>query len=167
MELRRFTDRGTHDFTQFLEALSQDPRCRVPVEMLSDPGRSEALPYRIELRQAAFASRLDAARELDRVLSSAPDAGLHKDAALWAWLTLFHFDSVCPPTASGERGIGTLARYIADVDNYRRYYRHLLAGPFLVYRAHRDNPDRAMVLLCGPVHKPGEDRKSTRLNSSH
>src|SRR5262249_16830000 len=33
---------------------------------------------------------------------------------------------------------------------------HLLAGPYRIYRAHRDNPQRALVLLCGPLDRPGD-----------
>jgi hypothetical protein len=52
--------------------------------------------------------------------------------------------------------VGEQARYIPAVTDFQKRYRHLLAGPFRVFRTHRDNPARALVLLCGPVHKPGE-----------
>ncbi|MDE2921506.1 MAG: hypothetical protein OYL92_15745 [Acidobacteriota bacterium] len=56
----------------------------------------------------------------------------------------------------GERRLGERARWIPAVGNFRRYYRHLVAGPFGVFRAHRDDPERARVLLCTPLHRPGE-----------
>jgi hypothetical protein len=32
----------------------------------------------------------------------------------------------------------------------------LLAGPFAIYRAHRDDPKRALAVLAGPLHQPGD-----------
>jgi hypothetical protein len=37
--------------------------------------------------------------------------------------------------------------------DFRRYYRHLLAGPYRVFKAHRDDPNRTLALLCGPLHQ--------------
>ncbi len=42
-----------------------------------------------------------------------------------------------------------------DTD-YRKYYRHLLARPWRIVRAHRDDPDRGLVVLHNPVDTPGE-----------
>jgi hypothetical protein len=49
-----------------------------------------------------------------------------------------------------------LVRWIPEVNNFQRYYRHLLAGPYRIFRAHRDDPERALALLCGPLDKPGD-----------
>ena len=42
------------------------------------------------------------------------------------------------------------------MEDYRKYYRHLVAGPYLIYRAHRDNPSRVLAVLAGPVNQPGD-----------
>jgi hypothetical protein len=80
---------------------------------------------------------------------------IESDQGLWTWLSLFYFDELYPPAARVRRKPGERARWILNTSG-RRYYRHLLAGPFLIYKSHRDNPDRAMVLLCGPLADPGE-----------
>ena len=51
---------------------------------------------------------------------------------------------------------GALARHIPEPGNFQRYYRHLLAGPYRIYRAHRDDPQRALALLCQPLDSPGD-----------
>jgi hypothetical protein len=99
---------------------------------------------------------MDAARYLDGVLSSVNGCDVERDAGLWAWLTLFYFDEVCPPDGNGRRKVRQRPKYIPAVMDYKTYYRHLLAGPYRVYRAHRDNPDRALAVLCGPLHTPGD-----------
>jgi len=35
----------------------------------------------------------------------------------------------------------------------RKYYRHLLLGPFRVYRIVADAPEKALALLCSPPHE--------------
>ena len=36
------------------------------------------------------------------------------------------------------------------------YYRHLLNGPWRIFRIYRDSPDDALALLCQPLDKPGD-----------
>jgi len=78
------------------------------------------------------------------------------DRGLWTWLTLFYFDSVCPVDGNGNRDPQDEARLMPLLDNHQRFYRHLLLGPFLIVRAHRDQPERAIAMLCNPLCKPGE-----------
>ena len=46
--------------------------------------------------------------------------------------------------------------WVPQVRDYRRYYRHLLAGPYRMYRAHREAPGDALILLGGPFGSHGE-----------
>jgi hypothetical protein len=76
-----------------------------------------------------------------------------QDVGLWAWLTLFHFDQVCPKKqANTRKPFKEEYRYIPASSNFQKYYRHLLFGPYVVYRAHKDTSQNAMCLLAGPVH---------------
>jgi hypothetical protein len=99
---------------------------------------------------------MEAAAYLDPILGSCGVADVEHDCGLWAWLALFYFDALCPVRRNNRREPGQIARWIPEVNNYLRYYRHLLAGPYRIYRAHRDDPQRARALLCGPVSNPGE-----------
>jgi len=44
-------------------------------------------------------------------------------------------------------------RYIPELGNFRKYYRHLLLGPFVIYQAHLSRIEVARCLLVGPVHR--------------
>lgn len=156
MKLHRFTDEGISRFGQFLDALSADAALALPAGLLTDSACAVPVPPGPEVDRRQFASRMDAARYLDRILSDVSGCDVERDAGLWAWLSLFYFDQICPTDGHGRRKVREQARYIPAVTNYLKYYRHLLAGPYRVYRAHRDNPDRALVLLCGPLNRPGE-----------
>lgn len=156
MKLHRFNDEGIRRFEQFLDALSGDPATAVPTGLLADSVCVVPVPLGPEVVARQFGTRMEAARYLDNMLSSVTDYDVDRDAGLWAWLTLFYFDQVCPRDGHGRRKVGERARYVPAVTSYQKYYRHLLAGPYRVFRTHRSNPDRALVLLCGPLHKPGE-----------
>jgi hypothetical protein len=156
MKLHRFTDEGINRFTRFLDELSADPALALPTDLLTDSACVIPVPSAPEVHAKQFASRMEAARYLDSILSGVTGCDVERDAGLWAWLSLFFFDQLCPPDGHGRRKVYDQARYIPAVTNYQKYYRHLLAGPYRVFRAHRSNPDRALVLLCGPLHKPGD-----------
>ncbi len=156
MRLRRFNDVGIARFGAYLDGLAADPALPPPAALLEDDEASAPLPGDAVPIAAKFANRMAAARTLDELLSKVTGCDVERDGGLWTWLTLFYFDSVCPKDGNGRRKAEARARYIPAVTDYQKYYRHLLAGPYRVFRAHRTDPDRALVLLCGPVHRPGE-----------
>jgi hypothetical protein len=153
MRLHRFNDDGIKRFGQFLDALSADAALAVPTDLLEDAPYVVPVPPGREVQARQFASRMDAARYLDGVLSGVTGIDVERDVGLWAWLSLFYFDQLCPPDGRGHRKPMERARWILAVDNPRLSYRHLLAGGYRVYRAHRDCPEAAMVLLHVPLTK--------------
>src|SRR5262249_52817530 len=110
----------------------------------------------IEVEERSFHSRMEVARYLDGLLGKADLEEVERDAGLWAWLTLFYFDQVCPEGKGGARGVGDEARYIPAVQNFQRFYRHLLLGPYLIFRAHADQPSRVLGVLATAPSAPGE-----------
>ena len=103
-----------------------------------------------------FTNRLEAGRFLNELMDTANVQLPERDQGLWTWLTLFFFDEVCPADGNGRRNPKDEARLIPLLDNHQRFYRHLLVGPFLIVRAHRTQPERAVAMLCNPLWKPGE-----------
>lgn len=154
--VRRLNDLGIQRFSEFLDSLKTDAPQGPPVDILADPQTSEDLGCQIYIEKKSFASRFEAAEYLYKNLDTSGLKGIERDRGLWAWLSLFYFDQLCPADEGGRRKPGELARWLPDVTNYKRYYRHLLAGPYLIYRAHRDQPKRALALLCQPLHSPGD-----------
>ena len=147
MKLHRFNDDGIKRFGQFLDALSVDAALVVPTDLLTDAAYVVPVPPGPKLEAQQFTNRMDTARYLDGVLSGVTGSEVARDVGLWAWLSLFYFDQLCPPDGRGHRKPMERARWIPAVDDAQRYYRHFLAGAYRVYLAHRDDPDRAMVLL--------------------
>ena len=156
MRLRRFNRDGVAAFATYRARLALEPTLLPPTELLEDPALTELLPGDIDVPPRSFANRLEAGQFLNELLDRARVHMPERDQGLWAWLTLFYFDEVCPADGNGRRNPKDEARLIAQVDNFQRFYRHLLLGPYLIVRAHSDHPERAIAFLCKPLWERGE-----------
>ena len=145
--IRRLTEDGIGEMRDFLASF--DAGTPWPFadaqRLLADSDKSEAMPNPVDVDgDKAFARRYDLAEYLSERI---PRLGLPdptRDAGLWAWLALLWFEQL---RSSGQKP-GKPYRYIPELDNFQRYYRHLVLGPYLTYRAHKDNPARALCMLC-------------------
>lgn len=155
MKLRRLNEAGIERFSDYIDSLFSDAPEGWPEELLTEIGLTDPVAN-VEIEHRGFSTRLELASYLDEHLSAAKDIHIEKDVGIWAWLALFYFREICPVDRDGNMTPGAKARWIPESADFRRYYRHLLAGPYLIFRAHRDNPDRALALLCGVPGKPGE-----------
>jgi hypothetical protein len=77
------------------------------------------------------------------------------EVGAWSWLALHLFEVLCP-VKEGARKLREDARYLLEAGDYRKAYRHLLAGPFLLMRAHRGDPEAVRGLLATSPDAPGE-----------
>lgn len=156
MKLHRFNQDGMTAFATYRAGLTLNPTLPPPVELLQDPALTELMPGGVEVPPRSFTNRLEAGRFLNELLDAAKVQLPERDQGLWTWLTLFYFDEVCPADGNGRRNPKDEARLVPLLDNHQRFYRHLLVGPFLIVRAHRNQPERAIAMLCNPLWKPGE-----------
>ena len=154
MLARRLTKEGIERFENFLERLRDHPNSRLPTHALTDEKLSEAVDVKIQVESIEASSRMGVAEHVFQLLRRDTET-LRIDKGFWCWLSLYWFNELCP-VVTGERVPGDRYRWIAELDNTHRAYRHMLAGPYQIYRAHRDDPDRARAFLCGPVHQLGE-----------
>lgn len=156
MNLGKLTDTGVDLFADYLVQARRGDVVDPPRQLLSDPSCSTVLCDESELDpEREFPTRLEAAKYLDGVLARLPP-GEDRDVGMWAWLSLLYFNQVCPLGPGGRRKIGEQARYIPAPNAFQRFYRHLLLGPLLIYRAHRECPAAAGSVLASPVSSPGD-----------
>jgi hypothetical protein len=78
-----------------------------------------------------------------------PHLQVDQNIGLWSWLSLYYFDLVCPVNENGRRLPGQDYRHILDTD-FRRYYYHLLNGPYNIYKLHEE---KIPLLLSGPLYR--------------
>jgi len=150
MTLGKFNTAGLALFNEYLDNLENNSETQFPKSLMFDAYYT-VVDRKLELEEKPFATRWEAAKYLYYLLKNIEN--VDRDINLWAWLTAKYFDIVCPPDKHGERKLRERAAYIPEIFNYRRYYRHLLLGPYLIYKAHSDEPSRAMSFLCKPVNK--------------
>jgi hypothetical protein len=156
LRLRRFNPAGLSRFEEFLADAAAGAVSSAPLELVARPDLSDALPGAAEIDPARLGTtRLEAATYVDSLLSEAHALEPERDAALWAWLSAFCFDLVCPRDRQGRYRPGAKPRYVPICES-RRSYRHRLLGPYLILRAHRDDPSRALCLLSQPLMRPGQ-----------
>ena len=154
-KIRKLKETGVIRMCEFLDSLSTDKPLPYPQDMLTDPSYSDAVTeYEIEARE--FPDKYSVATYLHSLFLAAEITDVISNRGLWCWLSLFYFEQLCPRERGGKFKPGARARWIPEINNFRRYYRHLLAGPYRIYYFHHKNPEGAMALLCGEIHKQGD-----------
>ena len=153
MRVRRFTDKGLDAFRVELARLREFPSAVPNEDLMSAADLTEELPGGTEPSPRVLATKREAAEYLAAALSGAgPTAVLLSDANLWAWLSWFLFDSVCP-AVEGRRKVRVDANYIPEIHTAFRRYRHLLRTPYLVYE---EVPAPNRILLDAPLATQGD-----------
>lgn len=154
MRVRRFNDRGCEAFRAELQRLRADPGAAPRRELLQDPGLTEEVPGTADIdARALLPTKREAAEYLRAALDGAgATQGVLADANLWAWLSLFLFDSVCP-AKDGKRKVRVDENYIPRLDLAFRRYRHLLRTPYLI---HVEVPPPNRILLDAPLATQGD-----------
>jgi len=152
MKVRRFTAAGLAEFDNYLNNLGKDGTLPIPSDLLENPVYSSIADFDVDIVSREFETRFQLSEYLFQSFTNANIPRIEQDLELWAWCTLFYFDILCPLNSKGIRKPRERARYVPKPDNFQKYYRHYLIGSYLIYRAHKDNPLRAMALLCKPPH---------------
>ena len=149
MNLRRFNLSGIARFDGFrdLPSLNRENLSA----MLEDSSLTSVVTPDIAVAPRQFGTRFDAGEYLHDLFRGANIPELDADQGIWIWLAAYYFDQLCPQGSQP----GSRPRWV-PTEGFRDYYRHLLRGPYQIYRAHRDNPQRAMSLLANPLHQPGD-----------
>lgn len=156
MKLRRLNERGIEQFATYLDRLREDLRLDPPTWLLTDDDASEPAAD-VEVEKKTFPRRMEAGEYLSGVLGKSGIPNVDRDCGLWAWLSLFYFDEVCPVKKDGTRKLSKQnSRYIPAIGNFQQFYRHLLLGPYFIYSSHSEDPARALILLAKGVDTVSE-----------
>ena len=142
--LRRLNAKGIAAFRQYLASIRAGSEFQSSPALLYVDDFSVPIKPRIDVEQREFKNKMEAAKYLHDVLD-----GVTLDTPLWSWLALFYFDQLAPIRDDGKRRPREDYHYIPTD---QRPERHLLAGPYKLYRLHGEH---ARVLLHPPVHQHG------------
>lgn len=153
-QLRRFNEAGMRAVS--LRLLEIAGGSRTDVEgLLCDDSLTSVVEPGVVLERRSFKNRFAAAEYFAGLFADLPRDEVEADSGLWTWLALLWIDDLAP-VKKGTRNLGQINRWILASDDWKRYYRHLFAGPYYLFKAHEDDPRRAMSVLCGSISKPGE-----------
>lgn len=155
MILRRLNSSGIEAMEEFLDSLGTDEPIPYPRHLLIERDFSHSVDSDVDLEHRQFGNRFEMAKYLASQLLPIETTDPTRERGLWSWIALFYFPLICPQK-NGVRKPGERARWIPVLDDFKKYYRHLIAGPYRVYQFYRDNPKIAMAMLCNPPGSPGE-----------
>lgn len=156
MKIMRMTEQGKLRFMTFLDSQKTDlpqafpPELLTPSELAETIGGSAAMLDGLNLDD-----RLATARALNEIVIDLGLTSAERDWGFWTWCSAYLFSRLCKKTG-GKFTPGEMPIWVAEPDNWQRYYRHYLASIWRVYVAHREKEDELIVLLNGPVNTPGE-----------
>ncbi len=154
LQLARLNEDGILAFEHYIQACNNGQSVAFPVEILSGQAFCTPVSPKAIIETRKFETRFELARYLTETFDAAGLRAQRSDSGLWTWLACAYFMKIS--RAGGGSTPGAVPRWVFRNTDFRRYYRHLVAGPFFIYQAHRDQPARAMALLCQPPGKPGD-----------
>lgn len=155
--LRVFNEAGLNEASNILARMRDGEISDIPADFLGNVDYSSATDIKIgKPRKDEIKTRWDLAWWLYRQLDDVDDGdNLFNSSGVWSWLAFHLLDTICPPRSGGRRPKHD-ARYILNKADYRRSYRHLVAGPYFMIRAHQGAPTVVKGLLATPPDAPGD-----------
>ena len=157
MNLRLMNERGLVEAVDILDRIRHGELQNIPNDFLESPLHSDdaGIPF-VQPRAGEIRTRWQFGLWLHRrATNGQPLGAIAHRPGLWTWLALRLFDLVCPAIAT-RRVVKEDARYILSGGDYRKSYRHLVAGPYFLIEAHEEAPGVLKGLLATPPHAPGE-----------
>lgn len=149
MILRSLNADGLARFKEFLLAIKTEPGLAIPVGLLERHEYTDGVDVAINVEDKPFRDKLEIGRYLVTLLERLPVSALFSNSGLWAWLTLFYFDQLCPKDGHGRRRRLSLEKYFPSTTDFRvGFDKHLLFFPWKMYKLHGD---AARHLLLGSV----------------
>lgn len=151
MQLRALNELGIEQFRDYIGRIRAGSVEAPPLELLANRTSSNAIAAAygaIDVQPVQFASKQEMVNYLAELLKPVPRQVWRHDTGLWAWLALLFFEQLAPAGAGGKRKLLADDLYIPSA-HFRRRYRNLLLGPFLVFSLQQQ---KARLLLAKPVH---------------
>lgn len=161
-KVRRLSGTGLTAFSQLLDWVSSDPDRAMWYEGSELRQQAESLLYGEQHSEKIEGDilidpekRFDGRFEFGRYLFGLfGHQHLEQDTGLLAWLALLYFDQICEQKGTNSKlKILSKYRYIPEVENNRRFYRHLVLTPLLLWQRMEED---AAFLLSNPLHESSD-----------
>jgi len=157
LSLRRFTDYGLSEVERLLSS-SSDSTGSALTALLTRDDLTEMISDVSDITPQDFENRWECGKffhELIELKRAQIKRDPETDRGLWTWLAVAWFNYLKKPGANNG-AVWQVERWVLGL-RWSRYYKHLLAGPWIVFRKYSDSPDFCKVLLLPEITKPGHD----------
>lgn len=156
MKIMRMTEQGKHLFMAFLDRFEADQSVTLPQDLLTPSIYAEVIGGDTAMLDSLdLDDKLATARGLHQIVTELGLTSAERDWGFWTWCSAYLFYRLCK-RKEGQYSRGEIQIWIAEPENWKRYYRHYLAAIWRVYISHRGKEEKLVVLLYGPVNTPGE-----------
>lgn len=153
MKLHFFTKDGLTEFSQNLLLIKSGLTMDLDKDQLFS--NINVRKHRVDIDLPEFnpsTSKYDFIVSLTTILEPIELRKEFYNSNLWSWLSAYYFDLVCPP--EGDRRYPKAEeRHILSPENWRRYYRHLIAAPVRLFT---ELGELAVGYLDGDINVHGE-----------
>lgn len=160
VKLREFNRAGLKKFENLLDKLKDNPslaqwndklRGDIDEILFSNEFTSEfGEDYEID-KSKKFENRYDFGKYLYGIFRN---RHVEKEIGMLSWLALLFFDQICKKSDKSNRlQILSKYRYIPEIENSWRFYRHLVLTPILVWQRLKED---SILLLSNPLYQSGD-----------
>ncbi len=129
--VRCFNDDGIAEFSRWLRNGAVGS---VPANLLTDSAFSTPMVKSSIPEIATFSDGYEFGLFLVDLLSSYDPHQISYNAGLWTWLAALFFEQLAPADNEGKRSLRR--PYVYVLSETRKYYRHLVRGPWYLVRTH-------------------------------
>jgi hypothetical protein len=129
--VRCFNDEGISEFSRWIRGGAIGP---VPTDLLPDSAFSVPMANASIPEIPVFKDRYEFGVFLVNLLSAYDPHQISYNAGLWTWLAALFFEQLAPANVEGKRSLRR--PYVYVLSETRKYYRHLVRGPWYLVRTH-------------------------------
>jgi hypothetical protein len=153
-----FNSRGLIAFEKHLNLIRESGIWEPFDDILNDSTLTEKISRTVVDLPNHFSNRLECGKFFSNLFKkfeaelTAAGVDPHVHVGLWSWLSASMGEFL--KGAGKEPVIGEAARWTFMPNDFGRYYRHLLAGPYMLFDMHSDQPELVEILLYNDVTKP-------------
>lgn len=159
VKIRKFNRSGLQAFEDLLDDLKSNPshaewntnlKLKIDKILFDENLTAEFGDYEIK-RDKKFDNRFEFGKYLYETFGS---KHIEKETGILSWLALAFFYQICKKVGKTERlEILSKYRYIPEIDNSWRYYRHLILTPIVVWQRLKED---SILLLSNPLYESSD-----------
>ncbi len=154
LNLRFLNELGLEKYKGYIGALKNGVVDTPPYDLLNNSKYSERINIDITIENVTFGNHFESSEYLyEKLLPLREnDIDVIWNEGLWNWLSLYYFAQLHPP----DKKLLANSKYIASFDSSRDYYRHLMAGPYILYSENITALENIRVALSNRKYIWGE-----------